>query len=81
MMTNKKISYQKLLLVFFGSLVVTFLFLYIVISPIVQDAYNKGYERGVVESCPAVLEKMSQNSQVPFYVDILNLSKPAGNQS
>ena len=37
--------------IFLASLVVTFLFITLFLEPIVQDAYQKGYDKGKNESC------------------------------
>jgi hypothetical protein len=79
-MTKKMIT-KKIVLSYFLLLIVTFVVLYIFINPMIQDAYNKGYERGLGENCQEVLEKISQDSQVPFQINTFTLSKPAGNQS
>ena len=67
-MMNENISYSKLLLVFFGSLAIAFVFLYFVVNPMVQDSYNKGYQRGINESCPDLMEFCNQEKQVPSFV-------------
>jgi hypothetical protein len=71
----------KIIISYFGLLLVTFLLLYIIVSPMVQDAYKKGYERGVSENCPDVMKMISDNEQFPYIINNFTLSKPAGNQS
>ena len=71
-MNNFIVSYLKLLLV-------TFVALYLIISPIAQSSYQKGYERGVSEKCENVLEYISDNFQMPIYY--ISSNQSARNQS
>lgn len=75
-MKKDKPSYQKLLLVFIGSFVIAVIFISLFLNPIVQDAYNKGYQRGINESCPDVMKFCNKEKQVPefFINEPFNLS-------
>ena len=85
MMMSMMVSIKQLIckgtMIFFATLIIVFIISTALIKPIVEDAYNKGYKRGINETCNSVWEfknKINENWDInsPFgnSTPILNMS-------
>jgi len=71
-------EFFKILLFFIFVFLVSFTMLYVIIDPIVQDAYNKGYQRGINETCRAewffLTQSVGNNPEKDDYYNQLDIN-------
>ena len=71
-------DYMKALIIFISTMIVSAIVMYIFINPIVQDAYNKGYKRGIDEKCADLMEYIKEQNSAPDYLPFVSTNFSIG---
>jgi hypothetical protein len=69
-----KIDWKRGILIFLCTFIGVFLVFFIVVNPMVQDAYNKGWLRGINESCDGILDKVDWQNKYPTGLPNISLN-------